>query len=114
MPLSEEAWRSATQPIKADLLALGTVQAGLPESWMRMSPYELMTGAAIIALHYDRKRMAEALRDRVIFGEHAELPPQIEGMPEEILEAFKWVSGRVEATILALAEQIENGTVGLQ
>lgn len=113
MPLSADEWREASTPNEADRLALEAMRAGLPEGWAdRFTAWELITAVPVVAMHYDRKRMAEALRTRVIFTEHPEMPPQIAGMPEEIREAFMWFAGRVEATMLELADQIENGTLG--
>lgn len=111
MGLTETAWREATKTVPADIPALGLVSDSLPNAWTRLSPHDLMLGAATLAMHYDRMRMAELLRNRVIFGVHHELPPTIDGMPDEIREAFLWFSGRVDATMLALADQIQNGMV---
>lgn len=61
----------------------------------------------------DRARMAEALRNRVLFNDHPELRPEnLTDFPEEVREAFLWMAGRFEATLLELASQIEDGTLG--
>lgn len=113
MPLSNEEWRQVTQRNTADELALITVEASLPDAWTRMSPYDLMTGAAIIALHYDRKRMAEALRDRILHSQpHPDEMTMRSRLPEELRQAYDFLAGRFEATLFTLADQIETGEVG--
>jgi hypothetical protein len=114
VPLTEREWQEASTPNVADRLALDAMRAGLPEGWGdRFTAWELITAVPVVAMHYDRKRMAEALRSRVIFSEHPELqPPQWDSMPTEIRDAFLWFAGQVEATMLALADQIEEGLLG--
>lgn len=109
MGLTETARREATKAVPADKPALALVIDSLPNAWTRMSPHDLMQGAATLAMHYDRQRMAEKLRNRVLFSHHTDLMPNVDAFPEEVKEAFLWMVGRFEATMLGLAEQIENG-----
>lgn len=112
MPLPKAEWDRLVTPNAADKLALRTLMDALPAHWPTMSPHELMSGAAVLAMRYDRHRMAETVRTRVIFSEHPDLLPDLHKFTEEVKEAFLWMAGRVEATVLGLADQIESGMSG--
>lgn len=116
MSLSEQEWREASAPNAADRLALATVRAGLPEFFAdRFSILELVEMTPVVAMHYDRKRMAEAVRDRILHRVPDEDEQRVRTtLPEELRAAYDFLVGRFEATLFTIADQMENGTIGME
>lgn len=116
MPLSEQEWRKASKPNAADRIALAAMQAGLPPFWAdTFSILEIVNAAPVVAMHYDRKRMAEAMRDRVLHRVPDKDEQRVRAtLPAELRDAYDFLVGRFEATLFTIADQMESGTIGME
>lgn len=77
---------------------------------MTRSPSQLMAGAAVLAMRYDRLRMAEHLRNMVVF--HTRSPEfmatleRLDQTMKDVIDTFLMTN---DAALLDLATSIERG-----
>jgi hypothetical protein len=110
-----EEWERLVAPGETDRDVIEAVEASVPSDWMWRGLGAIMNGAAVVAVRYDRKHMAEALRSRVLFSsikDDEQLEEMLQRVPDEVREVINFMFGRFEVTLLEIAEQLEHGRIG--